>query len=426
MAGGERQNIILAGLSHRTAPVEVRERIAFEDTACVEVLATLRALPGVAECVCLSTCNRTELYCMVTGDPDTCGKAVISFLAELGNGYLDPEAHCYLKIDESAISHLFRVVAGLDSMVLGEPQIFGQVKTAYTIASNARSTGPITNRLFHHAFRVGKAIRRETGVGEGAVSVGAVAVLLTTDVLGGLSGRTVILAGAGKVAELCAKRLVEAGVARLAVANRTPERSRELADRLDGTTRPFETLAERCAEADILVTSVGSREPILDREILADALADRTGDPLVIVDLGVPRNVAVEAGELDMVRLYNIDDLEEYTLENLDRRQAEAEKAEAIVEEETAAYTAWHEERHMAPVIRELHDTCEALRREELERVRNRVDDDTFTLLDVVSRRIVRKLLHNPIITMRGAASEDERKKLAASIRELFIWKVDG
>jgi glutamyl-tRNA reductase len=425
MAGGEQQNIILAGLSHRSAPVEVREQIAFEEGAYAEVLATLTALPGVAECVCISTCNRTEFYCVVTGDPDVCGTAVISFLAERGNGYFDPDVHCYLKIDESAITHLFRVVAGLDSMVLGEPQIFGQVKTAYTIAAKVKSTGPVSNRLFHHAFRVGKTIRHETGIGEGTVSVGAAAVSLATDVLGGLAGRSVILAGAGKVAELCAKRLVDAGVTHLAVANRTPERSQELADSLNGTTIPFETLAEHCADADILITSVGAQEPILDREDLTDALAGRTGDPLVIVDLGVPRNVAVEVGELDMVRLYNIDALEGYTLENIDRRQMEAEKAEALVAEETAVFSDWHEKRHMAPVIRELHDSCETLRRDELERVRNRIDDDTFALLESVSHRIIRKLLHNPVITMQGASTEVERKKLAESIRELFIPKAD-
>ncbi len=393
--------------------------MAFDDAAAADALAWLSALPGIRECVLLSTCNRTELYLVTSGDAGAVEDAAVSFLADHAGGVLDPGRHLYRLRGDDAALHLFTVSAGLDSMILGEPQVLGQVKAAFSLACDAQTTGPITNRLFHFAFRVGKTIRNETGIGKGAVSASTAAAALVETVIGGLAEKTAVLAGTGKIGELAARRFANAGV-RLLIANRTGERARDLAGRLGGTAIPFDALSSACADADILIVSVASRSPVIGPADIETAMSRRPDRPLVIVDLGVPRNVAPETGAVPGVRLFNIDDLEDVRLEALDRRRGEAARAEDIVRDMADSFGEWLDNRSAGPVIRDLHDAVEEIRLAELERARNRVDAETYELLDLISRRILRKILHNPVIRVRGAASAAERRRLTESIRELF------
>jgi glutamyl-tRNA reductase len=319
------------------------------------------------------------------------------------------------------------VVSGLDSLILGEPQILGQVKNAYSLACDQKTTCTAVNRLFHHAFRVGKLIRNLTSISEGTVSVSFAAVELSRRIFGDLTGRTVLLAGTGKIGELCARRLVESGVTCLYIANRTPSRAADLAERLTGEAVPFERIIELCARVDILITSVASREPIIRKDTLAPVLERRGGTPLFIIDLGVPRNIDPAVSECGCAHLYDIDDLEDVTLGNRERRMLEAEKAEELIRGEVEAFRSGMREREVAPVIRSLRDRCEDIRREELEKVRNRVDAETLETLDMVTRRIVRKILHRPTVAMRSSGTGADRERMLAAVQELFIERTsDG
>ncbi len=422
MGRNPEDSFFLIGISHKTAPVEIRERFSFDTGQVCVLLSEIHRKTGISECVALSTCNRTEIYA-VLGDDPTAPEHVRACLSEASGVGDELREYFYTLEGATVVQHLFRVASGLDSMVLGEPQILGQVKTAYSIASDCQTTGPAINRLFHHAFRTGKTIRNQTAVGAGTVSVSLAAVELAGQVVGGLEGKTVLLAGTGKIGELCARRLTEAGVRTIFIANRTPERANDLAARLAGVAVPFDSLHDLCAEADIVITSVGSREPIIREARLRPVLDRRGGTPLFLIDLGVPRNVDPAVAGLPCVHVSNIDDLEGVTGENRDRRRTEAEKAEEIVRREVEDFCCRLSEREVAPVIREMHDRCEAVRIRELDRVRGRLNDETFELLDLVTRRIVRKILHNPTVAVRSSESGDIRQRLLESVQELFMGK---
>lgn len=414
-------HFFLLGISYKTAPVEIRERISFDTNACGPVLGELRTIEGIEEAVLISTCNRTEFYAFIDGSRDEITRRVADFIVRetgIDRSLLD---YFYIKSGTAVIEHLFRVAAGLDSMVLGEPQIFGQVKNAFAQACDTKSTGPTLNRLFHHAFRVGKLIRNSTGIGEGAVSVSFAAVELAKKTFGELKGYSILLIGAGKTSELSAKRLVDIGVSRLFIANRTETRARELADRLGGVVVPYDSFPDMLETVDIVIASVAAAKPVLTRDYSAPHIEKRASKRLLVIDLGVPRNVESTIGDIENVTLFNIDNLEGLTLDNMDKRREEAEKADEIIDAAVEEYCTWLSEREVIPVIRTLHDTCETIRAEELEKVRNRVDAETFETIDLVTRRIVRKLLHNPVITMREAESGDRRERLLESVRELFI-----
>lgn len=421
MGRNPENSFYLIGISYLTAPVEIRERVSLDTAQIGALLEGLRTGAGISECVALSTCNRTEIYAVL--ESDVAAEEIRGRIAEISGAGMDLGEYFYTRRGREAVRHLFRVAGGLDSMILGEPQILGQVKVAYSIASDCQTTGPTINRLFHHAFRAGKAIRSCTSVGTGTVSVSHAAVELAERVMGGLEGKVVLLAGAGKIGELCARRLSGAGMRTLLIANRTPERARDMAARLSGDAVPFERLHDLCAEADIVITSVGSREPVIREETLRAAVERRGGSPLFLIDLGVPRNVEPAVADLPNVHLSDIDDLEGVTLGNRDRRRLEAEKAEELVRREVDEFCCRLSEREVAPVIREMHDRCEAVRTSELERVRGRLDTETFDLLDLVTRRIVRKILHNPTMAMRSSESGDTRRRLLESVQELFIGR---
>ena len=411
----------LIGISHKTAPVEIRERVSFDFENIGSVMADIRGIDGVNECVALSTCNRTEIYALLEEPRDEIRRAVEGYLLAASGSGMDLHPYFYIHNGARVIEHLFRVVSGLDSMIIGEPQIFGQVKAAYSLAADQRTTGPAVNRLFHNAFKVGKMIRNNTSVGEGAVSVSFAAAELARKIFGNLEGRSVLLVGAGKTGELCARGLVDSGVESLFITNRTPARASDLAERLIGEVIPFERIHEMTGSADIIITSVTSRDPIILREPTAVQLAHRNGKPLFLIDLGVPRNIEPGVSRLDGVHVYDIDDLQDVILDNQDRRRMEAERAEELIQREVGEFCDWLSEREVAPMIRDLHDRCESIRLDELERIRNRVSPETLEIMDLVTRRIVRKILHNPTVAMRSSETGGSRERMLDTIRELFM-----
>ncbi|MCD6307672.1 MAG: glutamyl-tRNA reductase [Candidatus Latescibacteria bacterium] len=418
------EDFFLAGISYKTASVEIREKLSFDGPRSAEVMKGIYDLKGVRECVLVSTCNRTELYAVVSGDPDEVRETVEHSLLDLSGTSEGIVESLYYRHGEEVIRHLFRVVSGLDSMILGEPQIFGQVKNAYSNACDCKCTGSALNRLFHNAFRVGKRIRHLTAVGVGAVSVSFAAVELAKKIIGDLSASTVLLIGAGKIGELSARHLVESGIGTLHIANRTASRAAELAARLNGHPVDFSGVFPLFGKTDIVISSVAAKKPVITRENIERFVADRQ-NALLLIDLGVPRNAADDIAGLGTVTLRDIDDLESLTLDNMDRRRGEAEKAEKLISVEVAQYLDWLSEREAAPVIRELHVKCENIRIEEIGKLRNRVDTETFEKIDLVTRRIVRKILHNPVIAMRSTESNAKREQLLKSVHELFIRECD-
>jgi glutamyl-tRNA reductase len=365
-----------------------------------------------------------RIYAMISGTPESTGERIGMFLCETSGAGPELRDYFYSYRGAAAIRHLFRVACGLDSMILGEPQILGQVKSAYSLACDCQTTGPSINRLFHHAFRVGKLIRSNTSIGSGTVSASYAAVELARQIFGDLTGKSALLAGAGKTGELCVRRLMDSGVRKILIANRTPERAAGLAARLTGETAPFDRIPDLSVSVDIIITSVASREPIIRSDAIRPFLEMRDGSPLLFIDLGVPRNIETSVAELDGVRLCDIDDLENVILDNRDRRRLEAEKAEELIRSEVEDFYLRLSERAVAPVIRELHDRCEKVRLGEIERVRGRADDQTLALLDLVTRRIVRKILHNPTVAVRSSESGAIRERLLQSVQELFMRDV--
>jgi len=421
MAASEDVYFGLIGISHKTAPVEVREMVSLDEAAVCTVLTVVGNISGVSERVIVSTCNRTEIYCVVSGDWEKTSAAIVDALLQSSGAPVDVRSSFYCLEGDDVIEHLFKVVAGLDSMILGEPQIFGQVKSAYSLACDVQTTGPTINRLFHHAFRVGKLIRNLTSIGEGSVSVSFAAVKLAKGIFGDLTGKSVLLVGAGKMSELCAQNLADYGVDRLMITNRTAARAETLARKLAGEAVPYDALGTTISLADIVITSVAAKEPVICVETLRDKSGPGGNAPLFIIDLGVPRNVDPGVEDIDGVFLYNIDDLEGIALENMDRRKSEAEKAQSLIEREVEEFRMWLSGRHVIPVIRTLHARCENIRLDEMEKIRHRISGETFETLDIVTRRIVRKILHNPVIAMRAAESASHRERLVSSIRDLFM-----
>ncbi len=429
MAAITSDHFYLIGISHKTAPIEAREKVSCTCTgsACGISARRITEVEGVSECVLLSTCNRTEMYLLLEdGAEHVRARIEELILAETGEStdFLD---YFYYMQGEDVIGHLFGVTSGIDSMILGEPQIFGQVKEAYADACDQETTGPAMNRLFHHAFQVGKRTRYVTSIGEGVISVGSAAVVLARDMLGTLTGKTVLLVGAGKVGELCAKQLGEAGIDRLIITNRTYERARDLAVELGGDVVPFDEMEPLFDSVDIIITSVTSQKPLFTKDLLKPHLSSRDENaPLAIIDLGVPRNVAKDVAGLSGIHIMNIDDLEGVTLDNHEKRKNEVGRAEEIIAGEVETFNNWIEEREVIPVIQDLRRNFETIRLDELQKLRTRIDDDTYDVLNTVTRRIVRKILHNPTISVRSSESGEVRRRLMDAINELFIRESDS
>ncbi|HOU77371.1 MAG TPA: glutamyl-tRNA reductase [Syntrophales bacterium] len=420
-------NLLLLGMNHKTAPVEIRERL---DIACTEgfsPLGEIRGLPGVEEALYLSTCNRVEI--LVRGREDA---AVEERLRELifrhGNLSGADLARClYVYRDADAVRHLFRVAAGLDSLIMGEPQILGQVKDAYRRAVEEEATGIILNKLLHRAFRVAKRVRTETGVANHAVSVSYAAVELAKKIFGALRGQKILLVGAGEMSELAARHLLKHGGDRLFVANRTWERAVRMAAEFQGTAVEFPRLGEALREADIVITSTGAPGYIITGEMVAGALKRRQNRLLFIIDIAVPRDVDPRAGAMDNVYLYNIDDLQEIADENMAIRKEEAARGEEIVSAEAEEFRAWFDTLTVVPTIVSLREKAEAIAAGELERadtwLRN-LDPAAREEAALLARAIVNKLLHDPMTTLKEETREGAARAYAAALRRLF--RLDG
>ena len=414
--------LFAVGLSHRTAPVELRECVDFARGGVEAALAALAARGVGRELVVLSTCNRAEIYAV--GDTDATADGIGRFFSEYHSiAHAQMAEHLYVHRGADAARHLFRVAAGLDSLVVGEPQILGQVKTAYGVASDRQCTAALTNRLFHSAFTVGKRVRSETGLGEGAVSVSYAAIALAKKIFGDLKEQSVLMLGAGEMAKLTGIHLRSQQVRQITIASRTLLTAEHLATRLDGTAIPWERLDTALAAADIVVTATGASEPILSRARVEDAMRSRRSRPLFVIDIAVPRDVEAAVGDLDQVFLYNIDDLRAIVQDNLARRGAELARAEAIVDEEVTRFNAWMQSREIVPTVVALRQRFEMIRRTELERLEPKLaglPPEARARVDEVTRLIVEKLLLTPTEQLKAVSNEAQIVSYADALNRLF------
>ena len=402
-------HLLLVGVSHRTAPVDLRERIDFSTRGVEAAVLSLAARPTNNEAAVLSTCNRAEIY-LAAQDPDAAREDVLEFLREFhGIEAADVRPHLYEKQDADAARHLFRVASGLDSLVIGEPQILGQVKDAYAVASAQQSCGPLLNKLFHASFLAGKRVRSETSLGEGAVSVSYAAVALARKIFGSFENRVVVVIGAGEMGKLTAVHLKAQGIGRIVITSRTIGHATTLAEEIGATAVPWERMLAAFGEADIVITATGASLPILARADVAAAMKPRRNRPLFVIDIAVPRDVDPAAGELDQVFLYNIDDLQAIVKENLGRRAAEMTRAERIIGEEVERFAAWLRSRGAIPTVVALRQRFEAIRRSELDRLQHKLSGlppEARARVDEVTRLIVEKLLLTPTEQLKSLDNE--------------------
>jgi glutamyl-tRNA reductase len=368
-------SIVLVGLNHRTAPVEVRERLAFSEEACAESLRKLVDGDAIREGMIFSTCNRVEILTATEGRQVSDTAARISdFLSETRQIPQDLlHRHLYVHSDEQAVRHVFRVAASLDSMVVGEPQILGQVRRAYALAVETGTVGRVLHRLLHHAFRTAKRVRTETGIGAAAVSVSYTAVELGRKIFGSLDGRTVLLIGAGEMAELALKHLVKAGASRILVTNRTGAKAEELATRFGGEAVDYARLVENLAQADIIICSTGADRYVITSEMARQALIARRHQPAFFIDISVPRNIDPKVGELDNLFVFDIDDLEAVIESNIREREREAQRAELIVDAEVMRFQQQLRNMDFGPIVSALKQKLIEIARHEYARQRPRL-----------------------------------------------------
>src|SRR5437868_10966338 len=412
--------LALVGLSHKTAPVEVRERLAFPGDGVRDALTALTGRHQVNEAMILSTCNRVEVVAQSTDD-DT----IREFLCDFHQIPHDSVSkHLYSLRDVDVIRHVFRVTASLDSMVIGEPQILGQVKEAYRIATDAGTVGMQLNALMNRAFAVAKKIRTETGISQSAVSVSYAAVELARKIFGDLSGKTVMIIGASKMGELSAKHLKRAGVSSVLVTNRTFERAVELAKVFEGAAVPFEHFADHMVGADIVISSTGAPHFIIGKSQAEQIIHRRKNKPMFFIDIAVPRDVDPGVNEIDNAFLYDIDDLQQVIDTNLKERMKEASRAEEIIDSEVQAFCVKMQSREVVPTIIQLRDTLEKLRRDEIERNRRHFKDlSPEAAVDQITKSLINKILHTPIEQLKEMAHNPDGPDLADLIRKVFNIK---
>jgi glutamyl-tRNA reductase len=417
-------SVVVVGLSHRTVPLELLERLAVPVERLAKAIGDLAARPFVSEAVLLSTCHRTEAY--VVGERfHGAVQDVRHFFSEMA--FVPPEEfsdHLYTYYDDAAAAHLFGVAAGLDSVVLGESQILGQVRDAWDTARAEGAAGPQLSALFRHALEVGKRARTETGIGRGVTSLAQAAVAMARDRLGSLAGRSVLVVGAGKMGEgMVADLATTEGVAEILVANRTWEKAVTLAARIGGRAVQLDGLTAAFAEVDVVFTSTSGEHDILDRESVLPVVAARAGRPLLIVDLGMPRNVDPSVRDVEGVTVLDLADLRGFVKKGLDQRRKEVVPVRDLVAREVARYVEATTVRGMAPTVTALHERGELVRQGELERFKSRLsglDARQRAAVEGLTRGIVNKLLHDPTVRLKDSAGSAKGERLAAALRELF------
>jgi glutamyl-tRNA reductase len=415
--------LLVTGVSHKTAPVEVRECLAFREETLPAALADLKAREGVAEALILSTCNRVEVT--VTTEDSADPRAIVdSFLAD--HKAVSPHAigpHLYRHEGRDAIHHLFRVAASLDSMVVGEPQILGQLKAAYAAAKDSGAVCGWLEGLLTRAFGVAKRVRSETGIGQMAVSVSYAAVELARKIFGSLANRTVMIAGAGKMSELAARHLRSSGASHVFVTNRTHERALEMAALFQGTPVEYTRFVAMLPEVDILIASSGAPHYILHKDEMQRVIAARRNKPMFLIDIAVPRNIEPSVNEIDNVFLYDIDDLQEVVNANLRERMKAAERAESLVAEEVERTMARLKVAEVTPTIVGLQEQLEQIRAGEIEKARRKYGPFTpeqEQAIEALTHGIVNKIAHGPISEIRNQAGHPDGAHVVAAIRKAF------
>lgn len=415
-------DVLIVGLSHRTASLDVREAVAFADDQIEDVNRQLRALEGVDEAAVVCTCNRVEVVSSTRHGPRV-AEAIAAFLRRADSGpAADLAPHLYQYWGREAVRHLFRVASSLDSMVVGEPQILGQLKQFYTRAAVAGTTGAVLHRWFHKSFSVAKRVRTETGIAGRAVSVSSAAVELATDIFDRLADKTAMLIGTGKMGTLAARHLMASGVGSLIATNRTFDRAVDLAREFQATPVPFEQFPRYLPMADIVIGAAAAGGFVLNEAQVQEALRERKGRPMFCIDLGVPRSFDPRINALDNVYLYDVDDLSRVAADNLGERAREAEKAEAIVVDEVESFYRWLGHLEVVPTIVALRAKVEAIRRGELQKTLNQLKDlgpRERELLEVLTTAIVNKILHAPIARLKQEDRRTETFYLDAA-RRLF------
>lgn len=416
-------SVVVIGLNHRTVPLDLLERMTIDEARLPKVLHDVASREHVREVVALSTCNRTEIYVVA----ERFHGAVADVRTALSEtAFLPPEVfadHLYVHYDDEAAAHLFAVAAGLDSAVVGEAEILGQVREAWERAKAEGTTGPSLNLLFRHAVEVGKRARTETGIARSVVSVSTAAVAMAADRLGSLDGARILVLGAGEMGEGMVRALISAGAAEVRIANRTWERAVEVAERLGGRAVRLADLGEALAEVDVLLTGTGAHAIMLEHGDLARAMAARAGRALLVVDVAVPRDVDPSAADLPGVTLLDMDDLRAFAEAGLAERRREVAAVRAIVADELERFLAVSSAREVAPLVTALHDKADLVRRAELERHAARLAELTPAQLEAVealTKGIVAKLLHEPTVELKDAAGTPRGERLADSLRELF------
>ncbi|MBO9609734.1 MAG: glutamyl-tRNA reductase [Paenibacillaceae bacterium] len=416
-------HIVVVGLNYRSAPVEIREKFAFEQARLPEALQQLGQMKCMLESVIVSTCNRTELY-MVVDREHVCTHYIHGFLER----WFDvPRAqfakHLYTHEREKAMEHLFRVACGLDSMIIGETQILGQVRDAFLLAQREKMTGTMFNMLFKMAITTAKRAHAETSVGENPVSVSYAAVELGRRIFGSFEGKTVLLVGAGKMSELTAKHLHSGGTSRVLVANRTTVRAEELAGKFGGKAIPYERLLEGVAEADIVISSTGATEYVLKKEQVASALQKRKSRPLFMIDIAVPRDIEPGISELSNVFLYDIDDLETIVAGNLEQRRSEAVVIESMIDAELASFAQWVKTLGVSPVIQALQAKSALIHEETMDSLLNKLpdlDERQVKVIRKLTKSIVNQMLRDPILRIKELSAERRGDEAIEMFTKLF------
>lgn len=411
------------GLNHRTAPIELRERLAMAEAGITASLQEMINQPSIREASLLSTCNRVEVT-VVTHDPDAAIAVAHEWFAHKADMDLDlVREHLYSYTTDDAINHLFSVASGLDSLVLGEPQILGQVKTSYEQALAAGTAGHILHRLYQSTFAAAKRARSETGIGKQAVNISSCAVELAKRIFGDLSGKTVMLIGAGEMAELAARHLRSNGCTSILVANRTLERAKKLAIEFEGHALTLEELPEYLDSADIIVSSTGASTYVLLPDVVEKAMKKRAVKPMFLVDIAVPRDIDPRIGDIDGAYLYDIDDLQQVVQGNQEQREKESEQARTLLKEEAQSLLAWLKSLESVPLIRSIQEQAEQMRREELEkagRYMKDLSDEQNEMIERFSRALMKRFMHPTLRTLKTLPDDIEGDLLMGAARRLF------
>ena len=413
--------VLVVGVNHITATVEIREKLAFNGPKLEEGVFGLRKIPEVKEVAVLSTCNRVELYTCVSS-PSVASDKIKDFLAGFHEiKRPEFERSLYVHSDNDAIRHVFRVSSSLDSMVVGEPQILGQIKDAFDFALSKKTTGVLLNKLMKKAISTAKRVRTETKIAENAVSISFAAVELAKKIFTSLSGKSFMLLGAGEMAELAARHLVNNGVTDVMVVNRTYERGCELAAEFRGKAVKFEDFLQELANTDIIICSTGAPTYVLNREQMQKVMKERRNRPVFIIDISVPRNIDPEINKIDNVYLYDVDNLQDVVDTNIHGRKVEAEKAETIINEEVEKFIRWMSSLDSVPTIVALRQKAEEIKTDELEKFRNRfpsLEEDTAKAVEYLASAIINKVIHPPTVALKEDC--EDRDELIAMIKKLY------